>query len=75
MTRDAHLAGNDERDGLDACPRDLVCASDLAVGDTERAARQEAHPALGITRLVLREGVERVRLPLVVAHITVAAYP
>ena len=58
MTRDVHLAGNNECNGLNACPCNLIHVGNLAVGDTECMGQQKAHPVLGITRLVLHEGME-----------------
>lgn len=57
-----HLAGNDERDGVDRLPIDFVCAGDLAVRNAQVAAGQEAHTALRVSRLMVGERVEIVVL-------------
>ena len=53
--------------------RELVGPGDLALGDVERAAGEEAHAALRLGRLVLRERVQRVRLVFVVPDVAVPA--
>lgn len=68
----AYLAGDDERDGLDRGPGHLVRTCDFALGNVECAARQEAHPALRVGRLVLRKAIQLVILVLVVPDITIS---
>jgi hypothetical protein len=67
----AYPAGNNEGNGLDGCPCDLVRTRDLAFGDIKRTTGKEAHASLGIGRLVLGKCVERVRLPLIVADVSI----
>jgi hypothetical protein len=49
------LAGDDERNRLDDASAELVRPCDLALGDVQSAAQEEAHVPLGVCRLVFCE--------------------
>lgn len=72
--KNAYFSGNDEPDGLDGVCGDFERACDLAVGHTEAAAREEAHAALRVGRLVLCKREEVVGLILVVADVSVSIF-
>lgn len=65
------LAGDDERDRFDYASAELVGPCNLAIGNIQSAAREEAHAPLGVCRLVFCERVERVALVLVVANVAI----
>ena len=67
-----YFSGDDESDSLDRGRGDLERARDLALGHVEAAPREEAHAALRVGGLVLREGVQLVRLVFIVANIPVS---
>lgn len=67
----AYLAWYDEADWLDGSPMDLVGARDLAVCNVECSPGKEAHAPLRIRGFVLRQGVQRIGLILVVPDVTI----
>lgn len=69
---DVYLARDDKCDGLDGARGEFVRARDLAFGCVDRASRDETHPALRVTRLMLVQRVQVIILVFKVSDIAVA---